>query len=261
MVLLPSSSLPPAPSPAKGDGTSAAVGPPLIKAAEPWWQRASGWLLPPCCVACGRRGHEMCPQCWSESRPLAAPLCPRCSVPSNEGRLCRQCAGHVHPTHAILARYPFEGAIRSALVALKYRSRTRLAPILSVALDAALAARPVSFDLVVPVPLSAGRLRARGHNQSELLARALAAGRCVDLAASALRREHETRPQTGLSAGERRINVRGAFSAAPDGSLKSRRVLLVDDVCTTGATLDACAQALLEAGVAGVWAVVVAREL
>src|SRR5579862_3347044 len=110
------------------------VDPMGIKRSEPWWQRATDWLLPPRCAGCGRRGHEICPQCWNESRPLAAPLCPRCSVPSPGGRLCHQCVGRVHPTHAILARYPFEGAIRSALVALKYGSRTRLAPILSGAL-------------------------------------------------------------------------------------------------------------------------------
>lgn len=228
---------------------------------EPWWQQAGDWLLPPRCVGCGRRGHEICPQCWEDSRPLAPPLCPRCSVPSEGGRPCRQCAGRVHPTHAILARYPFEGAIRSALVALKYGSRTRLAPHLASALEAALTARPIAFDLVVPVPLSIGRLRARGHNQSELLAQALAMQLDVEVAPSALQRQQETRPQTGLSARERSINVRGAFTAISGAYLEGRRVLLVDDVCTTGATLDACAQALRDAGAAGVWAVVVAREL
>lgn len=203
----------------------------------------------------------MCPQCWNESRPLAAPLCPRCSVPSKGGRLCHQCVGRVHATRAILARYPFEGAIHAALVALKYDSRTRLAPRLALALEAALTARPISFDLIVPVPLAPARLQARGHNQSELLARVLADERGIEISPAVLRREHETRPQTGLSARERRINVRGAFSAISGPSLESRRVLLVDDVCTTGATLDACAQALLDAGAAGVWAVVVAREL
>jgi ComF family protein len=167
----------------------------------------------------------------------------------------------VHSTRAILARYPFEGAIRAALVELKYGSRTRLAPHLALALEAALEARPISFDVIVPVPLAPGRHQARGHNQSELLARALAAERDIELAPSVLHRKHETRPQTGLSARERRINMRGAFLAEQDGSLEGRRVLLVDDVCTTGATLDACAQAVLDAGAAGVWAVVVAREL
>jgi len=167
----------------------------------------------------------------------------------------------VHPTQAILARYPFEGPIHAALVALKYGSRTRLAPHLAVALHAALEARPISFDLIVPVPLAPGRLQARGHNQSELLARALADERQVELAPRALIRDHETRPQTGLSARERHVNVRGAFTAAAAGTLDGRRVLLVDDVCTTGATLDACAQAALDGGAAGVWGVVVAREL
>lgn len=233
----------------------------MTHSSTPWWQQAADWLLPPRCVSCGRRGHEICPECWGAARPLAAPLCPRCSLPSSGGRLCRRCIGRVHPTRSILARYPFEGAIKSALVALKYGSRTRLAPLLSAALEEALAGRPVTFDLVVPVPLGEIRLRARGHNQSELLARPLAAGRGVPLESAALRRQHETRPQTGLSARERHSNVQGAFVASPEAELEGRRVLLVDDVCTTGATLDACAQALLQAGAAGVWAVVVAREL
>lgn len=188
-------------------------------------------------------------------------LCPRCSVPTPGGRACRQCAGRRHAVHAILARYPFEGAIRAAIVALKYRSRTRLAPFLATILDGALSLRPLGVDLLVPVPLSHSRFRSRGFNQSELLARHLGSLRSLPVETSALVRHRDTQPQTQLPARERRRNVFGAFTVAEPERIADRGVLLVDDVCTTGATVEACGQALLEAGAARVWAVVAAREV
>lgn len=227
--------------------------------ADPWYQRLLDALLPPRCVGCGARGAEVCPACLTAVRPLG-PTCPRCSVPSPGARICRQCAARPSPVRAVLAAYPFAGPLRAAILAFKYRGRTRLLPFLSAALAAPLATRPLEVDLVVPVPLSPARLRTRGFNQAELLAQPLATAHGWTLAPAALLRARDTPQQTRLPARERRANVAGAFAVAEPAAVQGRRVLLVDDVCTTGATLEACATPLLAAGAAGVWAIVVARE-
>jgi ComF family protein len=162
---------------------------------------------------------------------------------------------------AVVAAYPLEGLVRAAVLALKYRGRTRLAPFLAAGLSLPLAHRPLSVDRVIPVPLSPGRLRVRGFNQSELLARPVAKAFQWELDTTSLTRQRETRQQTRLSVQERQRNVAGAFAVTDPGRIRGARVLLVDDVCTTGATLDACAQSLIEAGAEGVWAIVVAREV
>jgi len=228
---------------------------------DPWWQTALDHLLPPRCVGCGRRGAEICQLCITTLRTLGAGTCPRCSMPSPGGRVCRRCVGRQSPLRAVLACYPFEGTIRSAILAFKYRGRTRLAPFLASALSGALVVRPITVDLVVPVPLSRGRLRARGFNQAELLARPLARGHGWPLGATMLSRVRETRQQTELPARERLRNVAGAFEVTDPSGVVGKRVLLVDDVCTTGATLAAGALPLLEAGAEGVWGIVVARDM
>ena len=144
---------------------------------------------------------------------------------------------------------------------MKYGGRTRLVPFLGELLADALVRRPLEVDLVVPVPLTRARIAARGFNQAELLARPLAAARGWTLEPGALVRARETAQQTRLPARARRANVAGAFAVRIPALVRDRRVLLVDDVCTTGATLEACAAPLVAAGAAGVWAIVVAREV
>lgn len=226
----------------------------------PWWETALDLLLPPRCVHCGRRGAEVCDVCTATLRLLGPEVCPRCSLPSAGGRICQRCTVRPGPLRAMLAAYPFEGPIRSAVLALKYRRRTRLAPFLASALSARLATRPLTVDCVIPVPLSRARLRARGFNQSELLARPLAAASGWPVEKANLVRARETRQQTELPARERRANVAGAFIVPQPEAVRDKRILLVDDVSTTGATLDACAAPLLEAGAERVWAIVVARD-
>ncbi len=227
---------------------------------EPWWQSAIDLLLPPRCVSCGRRGAEVCETCFQTIHRLGPGICPRCSGPSTEGRLCRSCIRRSGQVNAIIAGHAYDGAVRAAILAFKYRGRTRLEPLLSRLLADSLQRRPLTIDVVIPVPLSSARHRERGFNQAELLARPVALENDWRLEMRALIRERDTRQQTRLSAAERFNNVAGAFSVTHPSMVGGRRILLVDDVCTTGATLQACAVPLISAGASGVWGLVVARE-
>jgi ComF family protein len=152
----------------------------------------------------------------------------------------------------------FEGPLRQAIHHLKYSGRSSLAEPLGRFLTECWIAGPLPADLIVPVPLHKARLHERGYNQSTLLARQLARASGLPLAEEALKRIRATTPQVSLNAIEREANVRDAFEAHAN-LVVGRRILLVDDVCTTGATLDACSRALKQGGATSVWALTLAR--
>jgi len=121
--------------------------------------------------------------------------------------------------------------------------------------------RPLAVDLMLPVPLAPGRQRARGFNQSALIAAIVGQRLGVPVSAAILVRQRETAQQVGMSAAERHTNMVGAFGCADRAHLRGARVAIVDDVMTTGSTLAACADALRAAGAARIYGVVVARDL
>lgn len=210
-------------------------------------------LFPPRCVRCRAAGAVLCATCLATARAPQAPFCPRCgrSLPALSEN-CPTCAAGHGPKAlcSIRAAALHEGAVRDGVLALKYRGQRRLAgPLGSILADAVRAAGDLP-DVVVPVPLHAGRHRQRGYNQAELLARSLAQRLGVPCETRALVRHRATPPQVGLASPARRTNVAGAFTLSPSGTarrLAGKRVLLVDDVTTTGSTLDAAATALLAA--------------
>jgi len=155
---------------------------------------------------------------------------------------------------------PFDGVLQKAIHHFKYLNVRGLAKPLGDLLLAQMNDPAPPVDVIVPVPLHRQRERERGYNQAALLARRLAQRTGLPLAEHALRRTRQTPPQVGLSAPERWANVAGAFACgSPD--LSTRHPLLVDDVCTTGATLSACARALRAGGAETVWAVTLARPI
>jgi ComF family protein len=153
-----------------------------------------------------------------------------------------------------------DGTLRRAVHKLKYDRDIGLGEVLAKCMIGVVQSLDARLDLAIPIPLGAERLRQRGYNQAALLARPLAYHLNLPYCPQALRRIRETRTQVGLDRAQRLQNVAGAFQADPD-SVGRKNVLLVDDVMTTGATLDAAARALCQAGAEGVWAVALARAV
>jgi ComF family protein len=232
-------------------------------------------LFPPVCLVCGEPGGRrpaLCEACGRSIVRLAPPWCAVCgrpfwtlageSVPpaSPAAQVCGPCRSRRPGFTYARSAAAYEGTVREALHAFKFSGKTALAgPLGDLLLETCARGVPVAPDLVVPVPLHPARERERGFNQAALLARRVARGLGVPLDVRALRRVRATRAQTDLSGAERRANVRGAFAVRDRANLAGRHVLLVDDVLTTGATISACARALLDAGATTVGALTVAR--
>lgn len=204
---------------------------------------------------------------WNLLGELVAPSrCAACDLRVPGGTLfCPPCSATVEPSDpwsargGCLAAFEYGGAIATAIARLKYEDRPDLAPRFAAALVRTARAFRDAVDLVVPVPLHAQRLADRGYNQAALLAAPVARSLSVRLAARGLLRLRDTPRQTSLDRATRLSNVARAFRAR-DPSIRGSRVLLVDDVRTTGATLDDCATALHEVGAGQVVALVLARR-
>jgi len=216
-------------------------------------------LLPLRCVGCGREGSLICPSC-SESLPrVRLPLCLRCGMTVNEGNLCPACLSHPLSINGIRSAFLFQGTARQAILQFKYRQLKAMAAPLAQLLAEYLHSHPMIVEILVPVPLHPKRLRQRGYNQASLLAEELSKLIGLPMEEDALIRVQDVAPQARTkSAAERRQNVRHAFSC--NINIAGKQILLIDDVSTTGATLDACAIALKTAGASSVWGLTVARE-
>jgi competence protein ComFC len=176
------------------------------------------------------------------------------------GLLCRECASGDLALQGARAVSPHLSPLREAVHGLKYDGLRVLAEPLSLLMAEAWRRTSWRVDVLVPVPLHERRLRQRGYNQSLLLADALSKHLGVPMEEQLLTRERNTLSQVGLSPEERWLNVGGAFRCHGE-SLQGKDILLVDDVFTTGATLEACAQALKKSGSAHVWALTVTRAI
>lgn len=217
-------------------------------------------LFSPRCLGCGAFGSYLCRLCQQALPRALPPRCSICWMPAPHGSRCPRCRDRTF--HFLAARAPFvySGAAREAVHALKYQGLSAIAPVMADLMVDFLQDHPLEADILVPVPLFPSRQRQRGYNQSALLARELSRRLGLALAAEAARRRRAG-PAQARSANEeaRRANVANAFTADP-AQVSGRRLLLIDDVITSGATLDACARALKEAGAVSVSALTFARE-
>jgi ComF family protein len=213
-------------------------------------------LFPPRCVSCKRAGEWFCADCQTSIEPIAAPLCERCGRPL-ASTTCSICAHHLPETDQVRAVAFFENHLRQAIHAFKYEQRVELAAPFGVLLRDRFVTLPWRADVLIGVPLHAEREKARGYNQAHLLATALGDMIRLPVWKHALTRIRHTRPQVELTAAERRVNVQDAFQADP--SVAGKRIVLIDDVCTTGVTMDACSTALKKQGAQSVWGLALAR--
>ncbi len=216
-------------------------------------------IFPPRCVSCARWGEELCARCRAGLPYLEPPWCSRCGEPAAAGSACLRCPDLPSSLDGLRSAGRYEGTLREAILAFKYQGRSRLGRGLGLLLREHLERWPLPLEALAPVPLHPRAERQRGYNQAGLLAREVAAGGSFRLVERCLVRQRPTSPQTRLaSVEERRRNVAGAFAAHGE-DLRGLRLLLVDDVCTTGATLGACAAAARAAGAAAVWGLTLAR--
>jgi len=214
------------------------------------------FIYPPLCLSCGRLmgsgADKLCGDCWGSIPRL-----------SSEDHLYRETREKLLLDGAVddlRALFLFEkgGAFQHIAHAVKYRSYESLARMLGRTLGESLKGEEREYDALVPVPLHRVKLRERGYNQAELIAQGVHEVTAIPVAASAVHRTRHTRTQTKLSHDERRKNMDGAFEPDAAGMLNGARVLLIDDVITTGATTTACAAAIRLAGASRVVAAAVA---
>jgi len=216
-------------------------------------------LYPPRCVLCEKQGSFLCEAC-RESLPRAeGRRCDVCWLPLR-GPECRSCAEHPTALTRLRSVYRYEGGVRTLVHAFKFRGQSSLGKPLAAELTRCYADHGLEADVIVPVPLAVARKRGRGYNQASLLAREVSRQTGVPVSEALRRRGNATPQAQSATAEERRRNVIGAFTVARPGEVAGRRVLLLDDVATTGATLNACAVELLNAGAAEVVGLTLARE-
>lgn len=210
-------------------------------------------VFPSRCAGCGRPGPVWCSPCSSRLGRIEGRLCERCGIPGHSQTSCRQ--PFAFPVRSF-AHY--RGPLVRALLHMKYRPNRELADVMGSWLAAIVEREAWLPTLIVPVPLGPDRHWQRGYNQAGLIAASLAAKLDLPSSEAALIRIRETRSQVGLDGAARQRNVAGAFQAQAE-FLGSSLVCLVDDLCTTGATLMACGEACLQAHARGVYGLTVGR--
>lgn len=234
----------------------------FVIAAKQIAKASADFLFPRQCIGCGKVGDFLCSGCCRKLPRILSPLCQKCGKSESTGFLCPSCWGWRSQIDGIRSVFRFEGLVRDTVHALKYYNFRSLSRPMADLMADYLCHSQIPGDVLVPVPLHRHRVKERGYNQSSLLVREL--GKIVGLPVldNVLCRVKDSPPQAKTaSVGERYQNVRGAFACQSSGEIAGRAVIVIDDVCTSGATLEACADALKTAGAISVWGLTFAREV
>ncbi len=226
-----------------------------------WGWDTLDFLFPPRCAGCNKWGERYCASCQKQTKLISSAICQICGEP-NPGTfrlVCQRCqTAELYYTSLRSWAY-FEGPLQRAIHKLKYKRDLGLGEKLAQPLVNLMYTTGWDIDLVTAVPLDKARQRDRGYNQSLCLARPLAWETGLPIATSIIKRIKKTKSQVGLSLEERRVNVTGAFLA--DQKLaKGKTILIIDDVVTTGSTINSCAEALMKAEASRVYGLTLARS-
>lgn len=222
-------------------------------------------VYPPKCLVCDdMQAKYLCDTCILEINNLEPPVCHRCGIPMSENR-CTECADVNFAFDSARAVGEYDGVLKEAIHKLKYSGHRVMAPALGALLVELLHSKHAGYlrqcECIVPIPIHPSRLKMRGFNQSELLAMEVAHSFGIPMVTNAVVRYRPTNPQVNLPLDERHENVRNAFEVVRKEDIAGKRVLLVDDVFTTGSTLDAAAQVIRDAGAKEVHVLTVAHSL
>jgi ComF family protein len=223
-------------------------------------------VLPLRCAACGEIVNGtagFCTDCWKNLRFITRPHCNQCSEPFDlpvpDNSRCGNCLAKPPAWSAARSVWRYESAARDPILRLKYGDRTDLVTLFASHLAQKIDSLSADDLLIIPVPLHRWRMAMRTFNQAALLATALGRITGLPVQLDGLRRIRHTRPQQGLSRADRLLNVRGAFDVPNPLAIRGRTILLIDDVLTTGTTLEACARQLLRKGAADIKVLTLAR--
>lgn len=219
------------------------------------------WLYPPRCCNCDRRGFVLCDECFTKVERLNGKLCYKCGYPIySRSHFCEDCRLETPLYTQMRSWTSHTGAAQKAIHELKYKRNLAMGKILAQPLTEIVKKSGWQIDLVVPIPLSRSRLRTRGYNQAALISRHLAASLNIQHSSNTVKRIRNTSTQIDMDVNKRFTNLLDAFYANP-ATLKKRNILVIDDVITTGATMQNCTKALLKAGAENIYCLSVARAI
>jgi len=223
-----------------------------------WFWSALDWIYPPSCAGCGMTDTRWCQDCLAKIQVIMPPLCETCGEHLPNGKICSNCIITPLQITSLRSWACFSDPLRKAIHQLKYYRNVGLGDYFSDYLSDVLVTAGWAIDVVIPVPLGVARRKVRGYNQASLLALPLALKFDLSFQPKILSRIRETISQTELNFMQRQENVAGAFYA-PRGLVDGKNILIIDDVTTSGSTLNSCGDALFSAGAANVYGLTLAR--